>query len=108
MADCAGYDARWHEDLGAQVEKHHEAIHGNGDLGLKTRVSTIETYIADRKHDRMWLMGILAGILVLLGHQLINDFMGRFQLVAPQVTQTSTSTVTDTTSTTKTQKPTGR
>ena len=107
MAACGNYDERWHEDLEGRVDKHHEAIHGNGDLGLKSRVTGIEAYIVDRKHDRKWLIGILGGILVLLGHDLLKDM--KVTLTPPTVqTQTSTTTDSSTTSTTKTQKPTER
>ena len=98
MADCGvlGYDQRWHSEIDETVKSDHKAIHGNGDLGLKSRMTTVETYIVEsrdeRKAMRKWLLGIVAGILLMIGERAFSDFHIFFQ---PQSTQTQTSSHTD-------------
>jgi hypothetical protein len=98
------YGPYWHQQIEIAVNDHREAIHGNGDLGLKSRMSTVENYIVEsreeRKAMRRWMLGIVAGILILLGDRAVTRITTALQ--TPQVTQlqTSTSTTTNSSSTT--------
>ena len=107
MAECEvlGFDKRWHDEIDERVHSHEKAIRGgNGDgLGLNSRMSSVENYIVEsreeRKAMRKWLLGIVAGLLLMIGERAFSDLHVFFQ---PQSTQTQTSSTTTTDSSSST------